>query len=105
MSMGSEGDYSLCLGGAAFAGWSHFFSSLKLDRDALDVEFQGRSQLTANVVAEVFKLGPFQDDDRIHVDDGVAAAARQIACMGQKQQASGALPARVGIGKVHADIA
>src|ERR1700735_3055505 len=51
------------------------------------------------------QLGPFADDDCVDMRDTEAALVEQLARLHEKRQARGALPLRVPIGEMRADIA
>src|ERR1017187_5684173 len=100
-----QGDHGLRFGAAALTHGTHFFGRLELHRNAVDLQAESLGQPLANRLAVVLQLGRFQNYGGIHVDDAVAALPGQIVGVAQKDEAVRSLPARVGIGEVHADIA
>src|SRR5580700_134294 len=95
----------LRLRGAAFADRSCFFRGLELHRNLANLESQGRGELLANRLPEVFESRPLENHGRIHIYDAIPLSRDQVAGGPQKLRAIGVLPFRIGIWEMHADVA
>src|ERR1051326_411948 len=100
-----QDDDRLGLGRAAFSHRADLLRGLELDRQAIDVDLQRSGQLLANGNAELLELGSLEDYRRIDVHDFIADLCGQVPRVPQEYQAVAALPARIGIREMHADVA
>src|SRR5438067_8474629 len=101
----AQGDNSLRLRRPAFSHWPHLFRGLEFHRHSIRLHLQRRGQLLTNWQPEILELRLFENHSRIDVYDLKPRSSGEIPGMPQKHEAVGTLPARIGIGEMHAYIA
>ncbi len=89
----------------AFANRADAFGGFEFDRHLFNRERHCFSEGFANRKPVVFEFWPLANYGRIHVGDVKSGLPCEIAGMPQELKAVAAFPSRIGVGKVHADVA
>src|SRR5215468_9093809 len=89
----------------ASADFAQALVRLPLDADAIERHAEDGRKVGAHLVDVRRELGPLQNDGRVDVTDGETFGANDLDGASQQVDARGALPPRVRIGKVAADVA
>src|SRR5579884_134413 len=105
MASPGQSNDGLRLGRFAFAHRAHPLGGFEFHGDSIHGQFQGSRQGLADRSAVILQLGALQDYGGIDVGDVESLLADELGGVGQKPHAIGALPLRIGIGKMHSDIA
>src|SRR5579875_3723264 len=91
--------------GFATADFANALIGLRFQADAIDAHAQCFGQRAAHRREMRAEFWTLADHDGIDVSDGEAAFLKQLASVLEKKQTRRALPFRIGIGKVRANVA
>src|SRR5580704_2429849 len=104
-SLARDQNHGLRLSRESFTDGTQTLGRFKFHRHLVDMEPQRLRQLPSDCGAMIFQLGPLENHSGIHVRDSIALRAHQVARVTQEHQTVAVLPAWIGVGKVHTDIA